>query len=134
MWFFFFFGIAASVAAAVNPYGNRTLLANSLSTFFIKGKPVFSNGPRSLSKNPPNCNILGSWVFDDFIPADEPFAKALWSLETCVSVDNNSCRKLVSSLESPITFHERFKVTWVPFFIPDFNSFSCELDNFTFKV
>ena len=116
MWFFFFFfGIAASVAAAVNPYGNRTLLANSLSTFFIKGKPVFSNGPRSLSKNPPNCNILGSWVFDDFIPADEPFAKALWSLETCVSVDNNSCRKLVSSLESPITFHERFKVTWVPF-------------------
>ena len=51
--FLFFFGIAASVAAAVNPYGNRTLLANSLSTFFIKGKPVFSNGPRSLSKNPP---------------------------------------------------------------------------------
>ena len=28
---------------------------------------------------------------------------------------------------------KRFKVTLVPFFIPDFNLLSCELDNFTFK-
>ena len=49
-------------------------------------------------------------------------------------VDNISCRKLVLSLEFPIKFDERFKVTSVQFFIPDFNLLSCELDNFTIKV
>ena len=44
---------------------------------------------------------------------------------------NNLCGKLFSSLESPTTFDEIFKVTSVPFFIPDFNLLSCELDNFT---
>ena len=38
--------------AAVNPNGIKTVLANSLSTFFIEGKPVFSNGNKSLLKNP----------------------------------------------------------------------------------
>ena len=35
-----------------------------------------------------------------------------------------------------ITNHinERFKVTSVPFFIPDFNLLICELDKFTLKV
>ena len=31
-------------------------------------------------------------------------------------------------------FDERFKVTPVPIFIPDFNLLICELHNFTFKV
>ena len=44
--------------AAVNPNDIKILLANGLSTFFIKGKPVFNNGPRSIPKNPPNCTIL----------------------------------------------------------------------------
>ena len=52
----------------------------------------------------------------------------------CVLVNNNLCGKLYSPLELPITFDEKFKVTSVPFFIPDFNSIACELDNFTFKV
>ena len=51
---------------------------------------------------------------------------------TCVLVNNNLCEKLVSSLELPTTFDERFKVTLVPFFIPEFTLLSCELDNFTF--
>ena len=38
--------------AAFNPNGNRTLLVNGLGTLFIKVKPVFSNGPRSLPINP----------------------------------------------------------------------------------
>ena len=42
--------IKTNVYCVVNPDGNKTLLANSLSTFFIKGKPVFSNGPKSLIK------------------------------------------------------------------------------------
>ena len=55
-----FLWIAASVAAAaaVNPNGIKTLLANGCSTFFIKGKQVFSNGPRSLPRNPPDYHIL----------------------------------------------------------------------------
>ena len=49
-----FFWIAASVAdaAAVNPIGIKTVLANGLSTFSVKGKPVFSNGPKSLPISP----------------------------------------------------------------------------------
>ena len=41
-------------------------------------------------------------------------------------------KKIFSSLESPTTFDKTFKVTSVPFFIPNFNLLSCELDNFTF--
>ena len=47
--------------------------------------------------------------------------KGLRNLEACASVDNNLCEKLVLSLESPITFDQRFKVTLVSLFIPDFN-------------
>ena len=63
-----FFWIIASVAdfAAVNPNGTGTLLANGLSTSFIKAKPVFNNGPRTLPENPPDCTILGRWIFDNF--------------------------------------------------------------------
>ena len=64
----------------------KTVLANSLSIVLIKGKPVFSNG---CTKNPLDCPTLCNWIFDNFILADEPFAKAIWSLRTCVLVDNN---------------------------------------------
>ena len=42
--------IAASVtdAAAANPNGLKTHLANGLIKFPIEGNPVFSNGPESL--------------------------------------------------------------------------------------
>ena len=49
-------------------------------------------------------------------------------------VNNDLCGKLFSSLESPTAFDKSFKVTSVPFFIPDFNLLSCELDNLTFKM
>ena len=42
---------------AVNSNGIKMFLANYLSTFFIKVNPVFSNGPKSLHKNPPDCPI-----------------------------------------------------------------------------
>ena len=42
----------------VNPSGVKTLLANGFSTFLIKDKIVFSNGPKSLPKNPADCPIL----------------------------------------------------------------------------
>ena len=47
-----------AAAAAVNPNDIKTFLANVLSTFSIKGNPVFSNGPKSLPENPPDCPML----------------------------------------------------------------------------
>ena len=52
-------------------------LANVLSTFFIKGKPDFSNAPKILPRNPTDCPILCHWVLDNFILAEEFFAKVL---------------------------------------------------------
>ena len=51
--------IPASVAdaAAINTNGIKTVLANGLSTFFIKGNLVVSNGPKDLPKNHPGCPI-----------------------------------------------------------------------------
>ena len=37
----------------INLNGIKTFLANDLSTFFIKNKPVFSNGSRRLPRSPP---------------------------------------------------------------------------------
>ena len=102
--------IAASVAdaAAVIPNGFKALLTNGLSTFPIKHNPAFSNGPKSLPRNPPYCPILCNWLFDNFILTDETFGEALRSLETSVLVNSNICRKLFPSLESPITFDKNF--------------------------
>ena len=83
-------------------------LANGFNTFFIKDNPVFSNGPKSLPKNPPDGPILCNCVFNNSILAEELFEKALQSLETCVLVNNNLCRKLFSSLESPTTFDSSY--------------------------
>ena len=82
---------------------------------------VFSNGSKSLPKNPSDCLNLCNWGFDSFILADEPFAKPLRSFETCALVNNNLCGELFSSLVSPTTFEELES----PFFIPDFNLLSC---------
>ena len=90
-----FFWITSSVAAvAVNPNGIKTLLVDGLSVFSDKGNPIFSNGPKSVPKNPPDCPILCSWVFYSFILAVEPFSKALRSIEACVLINNNLCRNL----------------------------------------
>ena len=53
-------------------------------------------------KNPQNCI--------NFILPGKRFAKALRSLETSKSVNNNLCEKLTSSLESSATSDETFKV------------------------
>ena len=80
---------SAADAAAVNPNGIKTLLANEVSTFFICGNPVFSNGPSNLPKNPPDCIIFDNWVFDSLISIDELFAKALRIFESCLLINNN---------------------------------------------
>ena len=92
------------------------LLTNGLSTFFITDNPVFSNVHEGLLKNPPDLPVLCNWVFDNFILGEELFAKALLCIETCLLLNNNLCGKLVSSLESPTTFDESFKVISVPIY------------------
>ena len=49
---------SATDAAAVNPDGIKTLLSNGLITVTIKDNVGFSNGPKSLPKNPLDCPIL----------------------------------------------------------------------------
>ena len=50
----------------------------------------------------PDCIILDNFVFENLILADELFAKALQTFETCVSVNNNLCEKLLSTFDLPI--------------------------------
>ena len=56
--FFLCIPASAADAAAVNPNGTKTLLANDLFTLFIRGNPVLSNGPKSQPRNPPDCIIF----------------------------------------------------------------------------
>ena len=131
---FFWIVVSVADAAAVNPKSTHTFLANGLSTFPIKEKPVFIKVRKSLSKKSNNFTISDSWFLKKFILVVETFAKVLRIFETCILVRNNLCRKLALSLASSIAFVERFRVTRVPFCIPDYNLLSCESDNFTFKV
>ena len=60
---------------------------------------VFSNGPKSLSKNLSDRPILCNWVFNNFILTDKPLAKVLRSFKTWVLVNKNLWGKLFSSIE-----------------------------------
>ena len=117
------FWIVASATDTAAPHHNssKILLAIVLSTFPIRDESVFIKGPRSLPKNPPNCTSL------DYISC-EPVSEALKIFKTCVLVINSWWVILVLSLVSPITFNERFKVSWISFFIQDFDLFNCQFD------
>ena len=54
---------SAADAAAANPKEIKTILANGLITFDIKGNPVFSNGPSNLPRYHPDCIILMTGFF-----------------------------------------------------------------------
>ena len=118
---FFCIPASAADAATVNPKGIKTLLANGLITFFIRGNPVLKNRPKSLPRNPPDCIIFDNWVFDNLMSVNVFSAKSLRILATCLLVNNNSLGK----------FHF---ISSVSFFIDDFSLLSCEFDSFTFKL
>ena len=65
---------------------------------------------------------------------EELFVKTLQGSEASLLGNNNLCGKLFSLNEPPTAFAESFKVTSAPFFVPDLNLLSCELDSLTFKV
>ena len=67
----------------------------------MTGKPAFSNGPIILHRNPPKRIILESWVFENFILADEPFAKALKTFEACLLFNNDLCEKSHHLINQP---------------------------------
>ena len=46
-----------------------------------------------------------------FLKIYETLCSHVKAMKTCVSASNDLCGKLVSSLELPITFDEKFKVT-----------------------
>ena len=117
---------SASVPAAavtVDPSGIELLLTNGLRTFFIKGKPDFINGRKSLSQNSPDYPVLCNWVFDDFILAGGAICKSFPKTQNCVLLIILFGR-LYSPLELLITFVDRLKVTSVQFFTPGFNLLS----------
>ena len=62
---------SAADAAAVNPRGINTLLANGVITLLINGNPVFSNGSSNVPKHPPDCIIFDNCVSENLILADE---------------------------------------------------------------
>ena len=107
---------------------------NGLITFFIIDNPVFSNGSRSLPRNPPTCIVLDNWVFGNLISVDELFAKALGRFVTSPLVNNNLWGKLVSLSELPIIFDDNLKSTSASSFIAEFNLLNCELDSFAIAL
>ena len=44
---FYLIPTSGTCPAAVNPNGNKTLLANAVSTLLMNGKAAFINGPRA---------------------------------------------------------------------------------------
>ena len=56
--------------------GNTSTLSGRL-TILLKPDVI----PDISVKNPPDCIILDKWVFENFILADETFAKTLWILK-----------------------------------------------------
>ena len=67
----------------------KRVLANSLSPFSIKDNPAFSNGPKSLLRDPPDCTILCNSAFDDFTLAEELFAKFYKALKLVYQLITN---------------------------------------------
>ena len=83
------------------PFSTLSIIPRTSNAKFIAGLIIISRGQR----NPFDYKILDKLVFSIFILCfvEKPFVKILQSLKTCVSISNNLCGKLVSSLESPMT-------------------------------
>ena len=95
-----------------------------LSKVFIKDNLVFSNGPRSLPRNPLDCTILGSSVFDNFILADLLLMKAFRTFETFLSIGNNLCGKM---FDDNLIFDGNLKLTTVILIRCELNNLTCKL-------
>ena len=59
--------------------------------------------------------------FEILISADELCERVLRIIKICLSVNNNSCGKLTSSLKSPIMLGDNLHATSASFFVANFN-------------
>ena len=116
-------------AAPVNLNGIKTILANSLSTFFIKGNPFFSIGPKSLAKKPPNCLLILYQLINHLQKLYEAL-KLVYQLKI-IYVENYSCHQ---NHQLHLIKVSKLLLYYSLFLILIYLLLSCELDNFTFKV
>ena len=65
---------------------------------------------------------MNNWVLENLVSTDELFEEALQIQETCLSVNNNSCGKLVSSFELPVMLGDILIVISVSFLVAAFYS------------
>ena len=122
MSFIFTFDVTSAVAtdvANVNSNGTNTVYANSVNLFFIDGRGTLNSGLRSLPRNPPDCIILDSRIFDNFISFEELFPEALQGSANCLLVNNRLCGKLVLSMS--IMYNDNLTVISVVSFVAEFN-------------
>ena len=68
-------------AAAFNPNGINTLLADGVNAFFTNDKRTLVHGPATQQRNPTDCIILESQDFDNFVFFDELLEKPCEDLE-----------------------------------------------------
>ena len=66
---------------------------NTLMMLFLIGVTGRPNISSQANRNYSNCTIWENWYFENFILADEPFAKALHMFQSFVSVNNSLCGK-----------------------------------------
>ena len=69
----------------------------------------------SRTLNPLDCIILDKCVFENSVLVDKPFSKAIKKFDACVSVNNDLCKKLVSSSEFQIKCDLRFDLNLIWF-------------------
>ena len=109
---FLFLRIPASAtdAAMVNLSGMSTSLANGLLTFFINGILSYINGPRSLTRNPP-----------DYV-SREIFSKSLTKFTTSYQlIKIFKIFTIVSPLKLSIILNDCLRVAFSAFFADNFN-------------
>ena len=83
---FIFSFIKYFVAVLTYPFSVASTPALSIAT---------ANAAPNATRNPPDCTILDSCVLGNFTLANKLFVNAVWNLKTCLSVNNNLCKKLV---------------------------------------
>ena len=91
---FYWAATSVSDAAADNPNGTKTLLANSLSIFAIKGKPFFTNSRRRYLE----ILLVLPCQTNEFYISWWTICKTLQTLETCVLNNNSLCWKIILNI------------------------------------
>ena len=118
---FLYIHASAADAAAINPKGIETILANGLIIIYINGNPVFDNRPSNLPKNPPDWTILEVSALQSFKSIDILLLNTFLTFVFRLVVNNNSCGK-----SFPLNiFKLILRAVPVLFLTPRFSFFSC---------